>query len=332
VISVIIPCYNEIEVLQPLFERLTMAAASWNRPYEVLVVDDGSREPTWKLLQSIHERDPRWRVVRFARNFGHQTAVSAGLFYARGDAVIILDADLQDPPEELQRFIDKWQEGNEVVYAIRTQRKEGLLKRTLYALFYRMLGWLSDVRIPYDSGDFCLLDRKIVDLINAMPEQNRFVRGMRAWVGFRQVGVTYARAARAGGEPQYTLAKLIKLAVDGIFSFSTTPLRIVTYLGLIISSLSFFATFFTLLQRMFAPTFAQYGLGPVPGFATIVMSVLFLGGIQLVCLGVIGEYVGRIYDEVKRRPLWVVREMLDAESDTASLASEHRIGRNWKAE
>src|SRR5262245_5389000 len=145
-----------------------MAAASWNQPYEVLVVDDGSREPTWKLLQSIHERDPRWRVVRFARNFGHQTAVSAGLFYARGDAVIILDADLQDPPEELQRFIDKWQEGNEVVYAIRTQRKEGLLKRTLYALFYRMLGRLSDVRIPYDSGDFCLLDRKIVDRINAI--------------------------------------------------------------------------------------------------------------------------------------------------------------------
>jgi len=322
VISVIVPCYNEIEVLQPLFERLTTAAASWNRPYEVLVVDDGSREPTWKLLQSIHERDPRWRIVRFARNFGHQTAVSAGLFYARGDAVIILDADLQDPPEELQRFIDKWQEGNEVVYAIRTQRKEGLLKRTLYALFYRMLGRLSDVRIPDDSGDFCLLDRKIVDLINAMPEQNRFVRGMRAWVGFRQVGVKYARAARAGGEPQYTLAKLIKLAVDGIFSFSTTPLRVATYLGLIISSLSFFAVFFTLLQRIFAPTFAQYGLGPVPGFATIVVSVLFLGGIQLVCLGVIGEYVGRIYDEVKRRPLWVVREMLDAESDTASLASE----------
>jgi dolichol-phosphate mannosyltransferase len=332
VISVIVPCYNELEVLQPLFERLTTSAASWNRPYEVLVVDDGSCEPTWKLLQSIHERDPRWRVVRFARNFGHQTAVSAGLFYARGDAVIILDADLQDPPEELQRFIDKWQEGNEVVYAIRTQRKEGLLKRTLYALFYRMLGRLSDVRIPYDSGDFCLLDRKIVDLINAMPEQNRFVRGMRAWVGFRQVGVKYARAARAGGKPQYTLTKLIKLAVDGVFSFSTTPLRVATYLGLIISSLSFFAAFFTLLQRIFASSFAQYGLGPVPGFATIVVSVLFLGGIQLVCLGVIGEYIGRVYDEVKRRPLWVVREMLDAESDTASLASEPAVGRNWKAE
>lgn len=312
-ISVVIPCYNEpAEVLEPLYTRLSAAAASWNEPYEVIVVDDGSRDATWALLRGIHERDSRWRIIRFARNFGHQTAVSAGLSHTRGDCVIVIDADLQDPPEELHRFLDKWREGYDVVYAIRTARKEGLLKRSLYSLFYRTLGQLSDVRIPYDSGDFCLMDRRVVALLNSMPEQNRFVRGLRAWVGFRQAGVVYERAARVGGKPQYTIGKLLKLAVDGVFSFSTTPLRAATYLGLIVSAIAFLGMVFTLLQKIFAAQFARIGLAPVPGYPTTLISVLFLGGVQLLCLGVIGEYIGRVYDEVKRRPLWVIREVLDS--------------------
>ena len=309
-ISIAIPCYNEAPVLEELHRRLTAAAKAWNEPYEVVIVDDGSGEPTWRKLAEISERDSSWRIIRLSRNFGHQVAVSAAISYARGDCVIVVDADLQDPPEEFDRFIAKWREGYEVVYAVRTKRKEGLVKRALYASFYRILTRFSNTDIPYDAGDFCLMDRRVADLLNAMPEQNRFVRGLRAWTGFRQIGITYERAARAAGQTQYSLGKLVKLAVDGVFSFSSLPLRMVTYLGIAISTLSFVGAAFTLLQRMFASAFASVGLAPVPGFPTIVISILFLGGVQLVALGVIGEYVGRIYDEVKRRPLWIVRETL----------------------
>lgn len=307
-ISVVIPCFNEEAVLEELYRRLSSAAEEWEEAVEVVLVDDGSTDGTWSEMEKIHQYDPRWRMVRFARNFGHQTAVSAGLRYASGDAVIVMDADLQDPPEELHRFITKWKEGYEVVYAIRKQRKENVLKRAAYKGFYRLLSGLSDQDIPLDSGDFCLMDRTVVDLINQMPEKNRFVRGLRAWAGFRQTGVEYERHARAKGDPKYTVSKLMKLAIDGIFSFSAAPLRLATFLGLFVSAVAFLGAGFTLAQGLFPDWFAQFGLSPAPGYATTVISILFLGGVQLVCIGIVGEYVGRIYDETKRRPAWIVRD------------------------
>lgn len=307
-VSVVVPCYNEEAVLDELYRRLSKAASAWEEDAEVVLVDDGSTDDTWKKMKTIRQRNSRWKIVRFARNFGHQTAVSAGLQYATGDAVIVMDADLQDPPEELDRFIAKWKEGYEVVYAIRKQRKENALKRAAYKGFYRLLSSVSNLDIPLDSGDFCLMDRTVVDLINQMPEKNRFVRGLRAWAGFRQTGLEYERQARAEGEPKYTLSKLVKLAIDGVFSFSAVPLRLATFLGLFVSAAAFMGAGFTFAQGLFPDWFAQFGLSPAPGYATTVISILFIGGVQLVCVGIVGEYVGRIYDETKRRPSWIVRE------------------------
>ena len=324
-VSVVIPCFNEEEVLEELYRRLSEAAEVWQETLEVVLVDDGSTDATWDKMEDIHRRDERWRIVRFSRNFGHQTAVSAGLQYATGDAVIVMDADLQDPPEELHRFIAKWREGYEVVYAIRKQRKESLFKRAAYKGFYRLLSSLSRHDIPLDSGDFCLMDRTVVDLINQMPEKNRFVRGLRAWAGFQQTGVEYERRERAEGESKYTLAKLTKLAIDGIFSFSTAPLRLATFFGLLVSAVAFLGIGFTITQRLFSDWFAQFGLAPVPGYATIVISVLFIGGVQLVCLGLVGEYVGRIYDETKRRPAWIVQEEKGWEESPVDSSPSHRL-------
>ncbi len=307
-ISVIIPCFNEEAVLPQLFARLDAVAATWGADYEIICVDDGSRDRTWALLKAQNAKDPRWRSLSFARNFGHQIAVSAGLHFAAGDAVVIIDADLQDPPEEIARLLAKWQEGFDVVYAVRQQRKEGWLKRICYWAFYRLMARLVAFDIPLDSGDFCLMSRRVVAAINAMPERNRFVRGLRAWSGFRQTGLPYARAARAAGEPKYGLRKLFKLAADGLFSFSALPLRLATHLGLGVSALAFFGVVLTLAQKIFAAQFAKIGLAPSAGFPTIVISVLFLGGVQLICLGILGEYIGRIYEEVKGRPLWILRD------------------------
>jgi dolichol-phosphate mannosyltransferase len=312
-ISLVVPCYNEEAVLPQLFARVTHAAETWGVAWEVVCVDDGSRDSTWDLLAAQHGRDPRWRAVRFARNFGHQIAVSAGLYHATGKAVVVIDADLQDPPEEVHRFIAKWREGFDVVYAVRRKRKEGGVKRLGYWAFYRLLDRLVSFQIPLDSGDFCLMDRRVVDVLNAMPERKRFVRGLRAWSGFRQAGVAYERHARAAGEVKYTLRKLISLALDGILSFSTVPLRLASMLGLAVASVSLLGILFTLAQRLFRDFFEGLGLAPVPGFATIVISILFLGGVQLICLGILGEYLGRVYEEVKRRPLWTI-------ADTAGVA------------
>jgi dolichol-phosphate mannosyltransferase len=307
-ISVIVPCYHEEAVLPQLFERLTEAAKSWGCDYEVICVDDGSTDRTWDLLRRQHEADGRWRCLCLARNFGHQAAISAGLSHAQGDAAVIVDADLQDPPEEIGRLLARWREGYEVVFAVRTKRKDPLAKRFVAWVFYRLLSRLGDLPLPTDSGDFCLLDRKVLEVINALPERNRYLRGLRRWCGFRQASIEFERGARAAGRPKYTLRKLVKLALDGLFSFSTAPLRLATYLGLTVSSLAFLGVVFTFCQKLFARQFAQIGLEPVAGFPTTVISILFLGGVQLICLGIIGEYIGRIYDEVKGRPLWVVRE------------------------
>ena len=307
-VSIVIPCYNEEDVLDQLFSRMDATITSLNSKYsfELICIDDGSKDSTWSKLKNQTVLNDTWKALRFARNFGHQTAVSAGIYHTNGDVVIVMDADLQDPPEELHRFIDKWREGFEVVYAVRTRRKEGLIKRLCYWCFYRLLAKVSTYPIPLDSGDFCVMDRKVVDVLRSMPERNRFVRGLRAWAGFRQIGVPYERHARAAGDVKYTVSKLMKLALDGLLSFSTLPLRLATYLGLWVSSAALMGVLFTLAQRVFSGFFTKIGFGPVPGFATIVISILFLGGVQLVCIGILGEYLGRIYDEVKRRPQWVI--------------------------
>jgi dolichol-phosphate mannosyltransferase len=307
-ISIVVPCFNEEAVLPRLFSRLGAAAESWGLRYEIVCVDDGSRDGTWRLLQEQHRADPRWRSLSFARNFGHQAAVSAGLQHASGAAVIIIDADLQDPPEEIIRLIAKWREGFEVVFAVRKKRRDPLLKRILAWGFYRLIAKLSHVPIPTDSGDFCLLDRKVVEVMNALPERNRYLRGLRSWCGFRQTALEFERSARAAGTPQYTFKRSLKLALDGLFSFSASPLRLATHLGLLVSSFAFLGAVFTFLQKIFAQQFARIGLAPGPGFPTVVISILFLGGVQLICLGILGEYIGRIYEEVKGRPLWVIRD------------------------
>lgn len=301
-LSIVIPVFNEEENLPTLHARLTHTLTEQGLDYEILFVDDGSHDHSPELLRRLEETDPRVFVVEFARNFGHQVAISAGLEHSRGHVVCIMDADLQDPPEVLHTFLAKWQEGWEVVYAIRTERKEWWGKRLAYAGFYRLLQRVANIDIPLDAGDFCIMDRKVVDMLVRMPERNRFVRGIRSWVGFKQIGVPYERQARHAGTPKYTLRKLVYLALDGLISFSHMPLRIITVMGFTVSVLSFLVASFYIIKKF------TLGTG-VPGFTTLVVSIFFLAGIQLMTIGVIGEYIGRISDEVKRRPLYVARRV-----------------------
>jgi glycosyltransferase involved in cell wall biosynthesis len=250
-ISIVIPIYNEEENLHNLYSRLTAAAPSWNEGYELVLVDDGSEDGSLDMMKAFAKEDSRVRIVKLSRNFGHQPAISAGIQEAKGDAVVIMDGDLQDPPEELHRFLDKWREGYQVVYAIRTKRKEGFFKRIAYSAFYRMLAAISEIDIPLDSGDFCVMDRKVVNaIVKEMPEQIRFVRGLRAYAGFKQVGVKYERAERAAGEVKYTFKKLMELALDGLFGFSNVPLRLATYFGFVIAIPSFFIGIFFVMARI----------------------------------------------------------------------------------
>lgn len=307
-LSVVIPCYNEEQVLHRLFERMSEAAAAWGMDYEIICVDDGSGDATWQLLREQHAADARWRCLSLARNFGHQAAVSAGMYHATGDALVIIDADLQDPPEEIARMLDKWREGYQVVFAIRATREDPPLKSLLAWVFYRLIARLVSFRIPVDAGDFCLLDRRVVNVINAMPERGKYLRGLRAWSGFRQIGLPFQRHARAAGEPHYTLKKSLRLALDGVVSFSSMPLRIASVVGWWVSGFALIGILFVLAQRIFRSWFDSMGWAQAPGFATIVISILFLGGVQLICLGIIGEYLARIYEEVKGRPQWIIRD------------------------
>ncbi|MEI7769585.1 MAG: glycosyltransferase family 2 protein, partial [Chloroflexales bacterium] len=298
----VFPAFNEQENLPALYARLLGALDPLGVSYEIVFVNDGSRDRTLPMLQQLSAADPRVLVIDLARNFGHQIAISAGLDHARGRAVIIMDGDLQDPPEVLPEFIAKWREGHDVVYAVRAQRKEGPLKRAAYTLFYRLLKQVSSIDIPLDAGDFCIMDRRVVDLLSGMPERNRFVRGIRSWVGLDQVGLAYERHARHAGRPKYTLSRLIYLALDGLISFSYLPLRMISLAGLGVSLMSILIAIFYTIQKL------TVGLSP-PGFATLVVAIFFLSGIQLITIGVIGEYVGRIFEEVKGRPLYVVRRV-----------------------
>jgi glycosyltransferase involved in cell wall biosynthesis len=302
-ISIVVPVYNEEENLGVLYPRITSVLESIGVGYEIIFVDDGSSDNTSKLLNSFAVQDHHIVVVVLARNFGHQVAITAGLNHAQGNAVIVMDADLQDPPEMLPEFIAKWWEGYDVVYAVREQRSEGWLKRVAYATFYRLLRRVANVEIPLDSGDFCIMSRQVVNQLIRMPERNRFVRGIRSWVGFNQIGLPYKRDIRHAGRPKYTFGRLMLLALDGLISFSHTPLRIASLSGLIISMLSFLLAVFYTVKKL------TTGLNP-PGFATLVVAIFFLAGIQLITIGVIGEYIGRIFDEVKQRPLYVVRRVM----------------------
>lgn len=298
-LSLVIPVFNEEVLLPELFRRLDGVLIPLGLAYEVVLVDDGSRDATPAILRDQAAKDPHYRTIHFSRNFGHQAAVTAGIDHARGRAIVIMDADLQDPPELLPELLARWREGFEVVYGVRTKRKEHPFKRFGYFAFYRMLKRLTNVEIPLDAGDFALIDRRVAEVLRAMPERNRFVRGIRSWAGFRQTGLVYERDKRYAGEVKYTFTKLVRLALDGILSFSYVPLRLAVYLGLTVSATTFVLALF----------FAVYHLagGSAPwGWASTMVAILFMGGVQLLTLGFIGEYVSRIYDEVKQRPLYIV--------------------------
>ncbi len=303
-ISIIAPVFNEEAVIEEFYNRITDVLNRISSNFEIIFIDDGSTDKTLDKIKKMGVQDASVKAVSFSRNFGHGMAISAGLSHARGEAVIIIDGDLQDPPEILPEFITKWKEGYDVVYGIRTKRKEWFGKRLAYWFFYRILKKLSNLEIPIDVGDFCLMSRATVDQIKTLPERNPFMRGIRSWVGFRQGGVVYERSRRFAGVTKYSLAKLLKLAVDGIFSFSYIPLRLAVLLGFFIAIVDFIVIGVVLYSRIFG------GGTPPRGFASTIIVILFLGSVQLISIGILGEYVARIYEEVKHRPLYIVKERI----------------------
>jgi dolichol-phosphate mannosyltransferase len=302
--SIVIPIYNEEENIPELYRRIRHVTEQLDGDTELIWVDDGSSDRSLNLIRTLCQRDSHVRYISFARNFGHQIAVTAGLKLVTGKVAIIIDADLQDPPELILTMIEKWRLGYQVVYAQRIARKQesGLKRFTAYA-FYRLLRRLADVDIPPDTGDFCLMDRLVVDVLNAMPERNRYIRGLRAWVGFRQTAVHFERDPRFAGEVKYTFRKSWGLAVNGIISLSKVPLRIATYLGLLSAGIAIFMILIVLYWRLFDKA------SPLIGFTLITIALFFLGSVQLFCIGILGEYIGRIYEEVKGRPIYTVKEM-----------------------
>ncbi len=309
VYSVIVPVFNEEEVLDELHKRLTAVMQKRGEPYEIIFVDDGSSDRSIEILKALFKQDKHIRIIRFSRNFGHQMAITAGLDRASGKAAIVIDADLQDPPEVIPKFIDKWREGFEVVYGLREKRYgESIFKKATAWLFYRLLRKLVAVELPLDVGDFRLIDRKVIDALRRIREQNRYMRGLTSWVGFKQAGVPYVRAERAAGSTKYSLRKMLKLAWDGVFSFSRIPVKASMYLGFLTASLSFLYLISIVFLRIFAGT-------SIRGWSSIMGIVLFLGGVQLISLGILGEYVGRISEDVRGRPLYIVREYVEPDSD-----------------
>ena len=302
-LSVVVPVFNAGALVRALYERLQPVAIQVTSAYEIIMVDDGSVDDTFQHLHALHRIDPLVKIIRLARNFGHQTAISAGLAKAAGDFVALMDGDLQDPPELLPTLLETLEKGYDVAYVIRTDRPESWLKRTAYFLFYRILHAIARVQIPLDAGDFCMMNRRVVLAINGMPERNRFIRGLRHWVGFKQVGVPCVRHARAGGVAKYTWGKLIRLCFDGIVSFSDLPLRLGSYLGFIVSSGSFIGIGIVLYFRLFTNR-------SIPGFASLAILILFLGGMQLLTIGVLGEYLGRTLDEARQRPLYIISHLV----------------------
>lgn len=310
-ISLVIPIFNEEETIFQLYERLNLAAATWNEDVEIIFVDDGSTDDSPIHLKKLVETDKRCRFIEFSRNFGHQAAITAGLEEACGDAVVIMDGDLQDPPEEICHFIQKWREGYDVVYAIRKNRKEGWIKRFCYASFYRILKAVSHIEIPLDSGDFSLMDRKVVDvLVNKMPEQNKFLRGLRAYTGFKQTGIVYNRDERAFGETKYTLRKLVDLALNGLFSFSVWPLRITGICGVLLTLGALAAGGWSVMEWLGDANRAVPHEVSNLGHGLLASLLLFSSGLVLTCLAIMGEYISRIFQEVTGRPKYVIRNIV----------------------
>jgi len=320
-LSVIVPCFNEEVVLRATHGRLSNVFTEMpGLDYELIFVNDGSVDQTQQILAQLQLHDPHVRVLRLSRNFGHQIAVTAGLEQASGEAVVVIDADLQDPPEVIPQMVKLWREGNDVVYGIRIEREgESKFKLWTAKAFYRLINRLSDTKMPLDAGDFRLIDRKVVEVIKTMPERARFLRGMVSWAGFRQVSIPYDRAARHAGASKYPLAKMIHFAMDGIISFSLIPLKLAIWTGFLAIWIAVAGIIVAILDRLLEKDLTR-------GWASLFVAVLFMGGVQLVSLGIIGEYLGRIYTEVKRRPLYVVQEKLGfAEEDTKEISKTRKV-------
>ncbi len=300
-LGMVIPCYDEEAMMPRLIEELKIFAGRLSSPCRFLFVDDGSRDRTANIMFEACQQDERFGFLSFSRNFGHQTAVSAGLQFVEGDVVAVIDADLQDPPEVILEMLELWKQGYDVIYGVRRDRKEHALLRAAYMAFYRLLKRISNTEIPLDAGDFSLMDRKVVDHINRMPEHNRFVRGLRSWVGFRQIDHPYQRARRQAGATKYNLFRLTQLAFDGLISFSSIPLRLAAWVGAFTALLGF-----ALLVWAFVAAIVLKN--PPPGWASLAVILLFFGGVQLLILGIIGEYIGRIFEEVKNRPLYIIAD------------------------
>jgi polyisoprenyl-phosphate glycosyltransferase len=315
--SIVAPIFNERENLPELYRRVKEVMEATGEPWELVLVDDGSTDGSTDIIHGLAQKDERVRPVIFARNFGHQIAITAGWDYARGDAVVIIDADLQDPPELILEMAKKWREGYEVVFAVRKEREgESWFKLWTASLFYRIIYRITDVKIPLDTGDFRLMDRKVVNVLKQMRERHRFPRGMSAWVGFKQVGIEYKRAARVAGETKYPFKKMFRLALNAITGFSYFPLQVATYFGFISAGIAAIAIPVVIYMRV---TGSQAFFGQ----ATTLIAVLFLGGVQLICVGILGEYIGRIYDEAKGRPLYIVRE---APEDEPAVKGQQTFG------
>ena len=324
--SFILPIFNEEQTLPELYRRMGELLSQLKEPAEVILIDDGSRDRSYALCVEIAGQDPRFKVIHFSRNFGHQIAITAGMDFALGKAVVIMDADLQDPPEVVLEMVSRWREGYEVVYAVRDERQgESFFKQITAKWFYRLLGRLTDISIPNDTGDFRLVDRKALDAFKALREGNRYVRGMFSWVGFKQIGVHYVRHERFAGETKYPFRKMFRFATDAVLSFSNIPLRLALNIGFVVSGLSFVVGIGTILVK-------SLGFFTVPGWTSTVMIVAFMGGFQLMVLGILGEYISRIYDEVKQRPLYVVRSTHGFEASAMKHAAPERVFLHMGAE
>ncbi len=304
-LTIVAPVYNEQTGIIAFCQAVTTALDSAKLDYEIILVDDGSRDNSFLEMTALRAKNPRIRIVRFSRNFGHQLAISAGMRLSRGKAVVVMDCDLQDPPAVILEFIKKWQEGYEIVYGVRKERKgETWFKKTSAFVFYRLLRASTNIDIPKDVGDFYLLDRKVVDVLNRMDERHRFMRGLLAWVGFKRMGVEYVRQARLSGVTKYSLWKMLKFSLDAATSFSFLPLRVISFLGVFISFLSFLG----IVAILYVKVFTSYA---ITGWSSLMVAVLFIGGIELIAIGIIGEYLARIGDDVKGRPLYVIAEILE---------------------
>lgn len=302
-LSVVVPCYNDEAVIGETVKRLKeFSSEVQGLDTEFIFINDGSSDRTWELLKSFAAEDRRIKLIGFTRNFGHQIAVTAGIDAARGDAIVLMDSDLQDPPEVIHEMIEKWREGHDVIYGLRSERDgESAIRLAITRQFYRFLNFLSDIPIPENTGDFRLMTRNVANTLRAMPEHDRFIRGLVSWVGLKQIAVKYRRAPRFAGKSNYSISKLIRLASDGLLSFSTKPLQLSVLLGMISASISLVVMLYALFLRIFTHEWFR-------GWAALMISVLFVGGVQLICLGILGEYVGRIYNEIRRRPLYIVQE------------------------